>query len=47
MYDQKIFFKHILIDKTHHEIDMIITKLKIYKQFSRINKFFIINISFE
>ena len=47
MYNQKIFFKHILIDETHREIDIIITRLKICKQFLRINKFFIINIFFE
>ena len=47
MYNQKVFFEHIYVDETHYEIDMIVTKLKIYKQFSRINKFFIINTFFE
>ena len=31
MYNQKVFFKHILIDETHCKINMIITKLKICK----------------
>ena len=47
MYNQKIFFEHILIDETYCKIDMIVTRLKICKQFLRINKFFIIDIFFE
>ena len=47
MYNQKNFFEHIYVDEIHCKINMIITKLKICKQFSRINKFFIINIFFE
>ena len=47
MYNQKIFFKHIYVDETHRKIDIIITKSKICKQFSHINKFFIIGIFFE
>ena len=47
MYNQKIFFEYILINEIYREINMIITRLKICKKFSRINKFFIINTFFK
>ena len=47
MYNQKVFFEHIYVDETHREIGMIVTKSRMCKQFSRINKFFIIDILFE
>ena len=31
MYNQKVFFEHIYVDETHREIDMIVTRLKIYE----------------
>ena len=47
MYNQKIFFEHIYVDEAHCEVNIIVTKSKLYKQFLCINKFFMINIFFK
>ena len=47
MYEQRIFFEHIFIDKTHCDVKIRFSKSEIYEQFIRISKFFVINISFE
>ena len=41
IYKQKIFFEHIFLNETHHDIE-ITSKLKSCKQFIYISKFFII-----
>ena len=47
MYEQKTFLEHIFVDEIHCNIEMRFSNLRIYEQFIRISKFFVIDIPFE